>query len=50
MDGITDFDMKFKRSLIEQLDRMNKNLEHIHRELAISNDFKHYGKKKMGEY
>ena len=43
MDGITDFDMKFKRSLIEQLTILNKTMKEIKDELRAINDIKIYG-------
>lgn len=40
MDGITEFDIKFKRSLIEQLNKINKTLEKIAKEMETQNNLR----------
>lgn len=40
MDGITEFDIQFKRSLIEQLNKINKTLEKIAKEMETQNNLR----------
>jgi len=41
MDGVTDTQLRFMRSILERLDVINKNLEKIANELTYSNDMKY---------